>query len=195
MVLKKLNEIMKEIGYLEKDMVVDMKTKGSYTAISERKVLQMIRPKLVERGIVIIPAEITKHEKQGSITMINVRFKVIDTIDDDHVSMESVGQGFSTGDKGAGSAFTYSLKYLLLKMLMLEQGDDPDVVGDITHEKELEDLLSQSAKLVEAVGLLSQGGKILAQQATGMIAYINKNAHDPGVLKEIESQINQIKAQ
>jgi len=195
MVLKKLLEIMGEIGYLKKDMVVDMHGKGKYNAISEGKVLQMVRPRLIARGIVITPHAITRLERNGSITTVSVQYLVTDTTDDDSIIMESMGQGFSSGDKGAGSAFTYSLKYLILKALMLEQGDDPDKVGDVAHNEETVKIASLADKLKEEVGLLSQGGKVLPQQATGMVAYISKNAHDPGVLRDIENQINQIKTQ
>jgi len=195
MVVNKINEIMKKIGYVKKDTTIDMGGKGSYNALSERKVLQSVRPFLVENGIVIIPIEITQFERFGSITMAAVKYKIVDTEDGDSETMASIGQGMSTGDKGANSALTYATKNLIVKMLLLESGDDPERVADVKHDKELEDLSSIAAKLTNEVGLLSQGGKVLPQQATGMVAYINKNSHDPGILRQIEEQINQIKNQ
>lgn len=40
---------------------------------------------------------------------------------------ESVGMGIDDGDKAMGKAYTYALKYALLKIFRLRYGDDPDV--------------------------------------------------------------------
>ncbi len=194
MVLKKLNEIMKEVGYMKKDMKVDMGGKGSYNAVSERKVLQTVRPLLVEKGLVIVPFETVSFERFGTISMLVMNYRVVDVNDEDMITVSSVGQGASSGDKGANSAMTYAMKNLILKMLLLESGDDPEAVGDVKHEAVTEKNSSLAKKLAEEVGLLSQGGKVDAQTATGMIAYINKMAHDPGVLRDIDSQIQELKS-
>ena len=86
---------MGTVGYLQKDMKVDMKGKGNYNAISERKVLQSIRPLLVAEGLVIIPIEVLKHERMGSNTIVTIKYRVYDITDDDFVDMVSIGQGFS----------------------------------------------------------------------------------------------------
>jgi len=194
MIVKKINEIMQEVGYLKKDMKVDMGGKGSYNAVSERKVLQKIRPLLVEKGLMILPIEVTHFERFGSITMLGMKYHVLDSEDNETMLMASIGQGASSGDKGANSAMTYAMKNLILKMFLLESGDDPEAVGDVKHDKETEKNSDLAKKLGEEVGLLSQGGKVDAQTATGMIAYINKMAHDPGILRDIEKQINELKA-
>lgn len=193
MVALKLLNIMKKTGYIMKDGKIDMGTKGSYTVLTERKVLQTLRPHFVDQGLVIIPIEVTHIEKTGSTTTVAMKYKIIDTEDGDSEIVASVGQGTSTGDKGAGSAFTYSLKYLMTKSTLQESGDDPDLTGDNVHVKEKDKNMELAVKLAQEVSALISGGMIASDMGQGMIAYLEENANDPAVLREAETNINQMK--
>ena len=195
MVAQKLLNIMKEVGYIKKDGKIDMGPKGSYTVLSERKVLQALRPSFVEQGLVILPIEVTHIDKTGSTTTLAMKYKIIDVADGDSELVASVGQGTSTGDKGAGSAFTYSLKYLLLKSTLQESGDDPDLIGDNVHEKETIKNESKAVKLAQEVSLLIQGKVLTHEVGAGLIKYLSDNKDDPTIINKAEISINEMKGE
>jgi len=195
MVAEKLLNIMKATGYIMKDGKIDMGSKGSYTVLTERKVLQMLRPHFVEQGLVIVPKEVTHIDKTGSTTTLAMKFLIIDTEDKDTLEVSSIGQGTSTGDKGAGSAFTYALKYLLLKSTMQESGDDPDIVGDDKHDEEATKNEQKAVALAQEVSLLMQGKKLTQEIGEGMIKYLKENRFDPALLRSAEENINKMKGQ
>ena len=194
MVLQKLHEIMKKVGYVQKDMKVEMGAKGSYTVTSEKAVLQLIRPFLIEAKLIMIPEEVVSVEKTGSVTTLNMKYRMTDLEDNDSIIIAAIGQGTSSGDKGAGMAMTYAGKYALLKPLMMVTGDDPDKTGDVAHKEHFDELKVLASKLVEEINLLSRGGKIDGPTAQSMVQYIQKNAHDKIVLKGAENSINSLKA-
>ena len=123
-------------------------------------------------------------------------FNIIDVTEDpfDIVPVASAGQGSSTGDKGAGSAFTYALKYLLMKVTMMMSGDDPDQIGDTVHDDEKKKNLEFAIKLSQEVSALMSGKMLTPQIGKQMIEYLEENQNDPLVLKECEKDINAMKA-
>lgn len=194
MIVKKLNEIMQKIGYVQKDTTVDMGPKGSYTGVTERKVLQTIRPLLVEKGIVIIPTNITYLERNGSVTTMSISYRIHDAEDGEHMEAASIGQGSSSGDKGANSAMTFAMKNLLLKMLLIESGDDPETVGDDKHDAEAEKNEGHARVLIETVNLMVTGGVIPPGQKKAMTDFIEKYKHDPKILSEVEKNLSDLKS-
>lgn len=126
----KLAKIMSEISYIQKDQQVSYGS-TNYKAATERAVLNAVRPKLVEQGLLILPVrgEVTpiQSAKGAYVTSVGVTYAVIDSESGESMELWSTGQGHDSSDKGAGKAFTYATKYLLLKMFLLETGDDPDI--------------------------------------------------------------------
>lgn len=132
--VQKLQAIMTDVGYLNKDTEISGK-KASYNVISEKKVLSSVRPKLVEQGILVFPVDMHA-TREANVTTLRVLWKVIDSESGEEIQLASTGQGYDPYDKGAGMAQTYALKYLFLKMFQIITGDDPDYVGNETHEEE-----------------------------------------------------------
>lgn len=193
MVAAKLLNIMKKTGYIKKDGMIDMGGKGKYSVLTERKVLQMLRPHFVEQELVVVPKEVTHIDKTGSTTTLAMKFNIIDAADNDVLEMASIGQGTSTGDKGAGSAFTYALKYLLLRSTMQESGDDPDMIGDDKHEEEQNVNEAKAVTLANEVSLLMKGKALTQEVGAGMIKYLSENRNDPALLRSAEENINKMK--
>jgi hypothetical protein len=193
MVAEKLLKIMEAVGYIMKDGKIDMGSKGKFTVLTERKVLQMLRPHFVKQKLIILPAEVTHLERSGSITTLAMKYKIIDIEDADSEIVASVGQGSSTGDKGVGSAFTYSLKYLLLKSTMQESGDDPDLVGDDVHDEETDKLTAKAVALAQEVSLLIKGKMITPEVGTGLINALKEHTSDDLYLKNAEASIIKMK--
>jgi hypothetical protein len=194
MVYQKIHEIMVENKLIQKDGKIEMGSKGSYTVLTERKVLEVLRPAFIEKKLVIVPQRIEHLSRMGSVTTLGMVFTIIDLEDKHEIEVSSVGQGSSTGDKGAGSAFTYALKYLLMKITMMMSGDDPDQIGDEEHDDEAKENEAFAIKLAQEVSSLISGKMITPEIGNGMIKYLEENKNDPAILKDAERQLNEMKA-
>lgn len=137
-IYEKLSLIENEIGVVEKGLSVSM-GKGSYKAVSERDVLDAIKP--IERKYrvysypydteIINNEVLEKSSNYGTTTSQFLRLKRVYrfvNIDkpDECVDVISYGDGIDTGDKSPGKAMTYADKYALMKAYKLSTGDDPD---------------------------------------------------------------------
>ena len=137
-IYEKLSLIENEIGVVEKGLNVSM-GKGSYKAVSERDVLDAIKPIEQKYRVYSYPyaTEIINNEvlektsNYGTTTSQFLRLKRVYrfvNIDnkDEYVDVISYGDGIDTGDKAPGKAMTYADKYALMKAYKLSTGDDPD---------------------------------------------------------------------
>lgn len=141
-IYQKINAIQKKISYLKKDKRVSTGGSGSYTALSHDKLIGELRPLMVDAGIVTtmeitshsIDKQTTQSEYQGKktertvyTTVLEAKIKFIN-IDNpsDFFIVDAIGYGADSGDKGAGKATSYSMKYALLKTFAIESGDDEE---------------------------------------------------------------------
>lgn len=147
--IKKLNLyekmllITEEIGVVEKNLKVAINKSNSYKAVSERDVLDAVKPMErkyrvysfpVKREVIDRDTLLKETEYNGNITRTNTLFMRIDTtyrfinIDnpDEYIETTVYGDGLDTGDKAPGKAMTYADKYALMKAYKLSTGDDPD---------------------------------------------------------------------
>lgn len=132
---KKLIEVRKTVGYLQKE------NKGfQYQYVSSSQVLEALRGAMNEQGVLLIP-NVTEHAvtsrevptKNGTnieyFTEIGMTFTWVNA--DNPEEREVLGwyaQGVDVaGEKGVGKALTYAEKYLLLKFFNIATDkDDPD---------------------------------------------------------------------
>lgn len=137
-IYEKLSLIENEIGVVEKGLNVSM-GKGSYKAVSERDVLDAIKPIEQKYRAYSYPVEteiinnevLEKTSNYGTTTSQFLRLKRVYrfvNIDkpDEFIDVISYGDGIDTGDKAPGKAMTYADKYALMKAYKLSTGDDPD---------------------------------------------------------------------
>lgn len=137
-IYEKLSLIENEIGVVEKGLSVSM-GKGSYKAVSERDVLDAIKPIEQKYRVYSYPYDteiinnevLEKSSNYGTTTSQYLRLKRVYrfvNIDkpDECVDVVSYGDGIDTGDKAPGKAMTYADKYALMKAYKLSTGDDPD---------------------------------------------------------------------
>lgn len=119
---QRLANVMGDVSYVQKDKKDGMK----YTVVSHDKVTALVRPALLQHGIVYYPVR-CEHAQNGNRAecSMTVRFVNIDA-PDDFIDVPTFGYGIDTQDKGPGKAMSYAVKYALLKALGLETGDDPD---------------------------------------------------------------------
>lgn len=124
---QKISAVMQDVDYLQKDDKIEFKS-TKYKAISEEKVTSAVRQSLIKHGLVILPIE-QNHSKDGSLTTVDTKYKIVDIDTGESEIIVSSGTGADTQDKGVGKAMTYSYKYLLLRTFAIPTGEDPDKIS------------------------------------------------------------------
>lgn len=142
-IYERLSLITAEIGVVEKNLKVQVNKNSSYKAVSERDVLDAVKPIEQKYRVYSYPASrqivdrdvLTKEtEYNQQITRTNTLFLRVETvyrfvnIDNplEYIETTVYGDGLDTGDKATGKAMTYADKYALMKAYKLSTGDDPD---------------------------------------------------------------------
>ena len=134
------SEIIKKVNS-DKRLIPDLakSEKGNnFRAISEAAILDAINPILNEEEIFytievknqqldIKEAWGSKGKKLQFIATVTLKVTFFSDENEELIcSTESVGMGIDDNDKAMGKAYTYALKYALLKLFRLQYGDDPD---------------------------------------------------------------------
>ena len=113
---------------------------NNFRAISESAILDVIDPVLKEYNwfytVSIKKSDLQIREAFGSkgkklqfIASVEVALDFETTVYDvsiGRIHTEAVGMGIDDNDKAMGKAYTYAVKYALLKLFRLRYGDDPD---------------------------------------------------------------------
>ena len=136
-----------KIGVVAKNLNVKVTTNSSYKAVSERDILDAVKPIENECGIFSYPIarRILSEEVQERKNQYGTRLELflrIETIyrfvnvDDpeDYIDMTTYADGIDSGDKATGKAMTYADKYALMKAYKISTGEDPDQEASTTLE-------------------------------------------------------------
>lgn len=110
---------------------------NNFRAVSESAILDVIDPILKEAGwyytTEIMSSDLQIREAYGSkgkklqfIATVTVKLDFINNAPEYAFYTEAVGMGIDDNDKAMGKAYTYAVKYALLKLFRLRFGDDPD---------------------------------------------------------------------
>lgn len=109
---------------------------NNFRAISEKAILDVLDP-ILEKYHYFYTVEIkdsrleireaygAKGKKLQFIATVTIRL-IIGTDEFNATWIESVGMGIDDNDKAMGKAYTYAIKYALLKLFRLRYGDDSD---------------------------------------------------------------------
>ncbi len=105
-----------------------------YKYAREIDVVQMARDLLLKHGVIVIPSvprvefrAVPTRSGQSNLTDVYPVFTVKATDTDESLDCAWYGCGADTTDKGGNKAITASLKYFLIKLLLIPTGDaDPD---------------------------------------------------------------------
>lgn len=142
-IYEKMSLITEEIGVIEKGLVVSISKTNSYKAVSERDVLDGVKPiekkyrvysYPFEREIIDKDTLVKEAEYNGNISKTNTLFMRLKVVyrfinmdnPNEFIDITTYGDGLDTGDKAPGKAMTYADKYALMKAYKLSTGDDPD---------------------------------------------------------------------
>jgi len=131
-IYQRINEVRKEIGYVQKDKSVSTGG-GSYQAVTHDAVTGMVRSSLIKHGIVIVPDLVVGlfHPKEeGAKQRLYEASYVIHFINcdlpDERVSMQVSAHALDNGDKAPGKAMSYATKYAILKLFSIETGENEE---------------------------------------------------------------------
>lgn len=175
-IFQRMSLITKEMAVVEKNLEVKVNQNSGYKAVSERDILDNVKPLEEKYGVYSYPADrkvidsdtlVKESEYNGKITKTNqlymrleitYRFVNVDK-PEEYIEIKSYGDGIDTGDKAVGKAMTYGDKYALMKAYKISTGDDPDKdpspeEGYIKEEK------TASPKQVEILGKYYKGDNL-----------------------------------
>ena len=134
-----------EIGQLDKDGKVKIGKDGGYDYITHDNVTMHAKAAFQKHGILPVPT-VLEHSKDGNRTELKVRVRFVNVDHpEDCIEMDGFGYGVDSSDKGPGKAYSYALKYIYMKALMLNSADDIEA-EDTKHQP----AVSQAALAAEA---------------------------------------------
>lgn len=134
-IYQRINAVMKQVGYVKKDATV---TGGgmNYKGVTHDYVLAVIRPYLVEFGIVVEPSLIAdqwteprKGKENSTNWLYEACYEVaFVNVDDgkDRAVVRIAGHANDSGDKAPGKALSYAVKFAMLKIFGIETGENEE---------------------------------------------------------------------
>ena len=142
-IFEKMSAITVELQPVAKNLTVTAGKNSSYKAVSERDIIDAVKPVENKYGVYsypydreILESQILESESSynGSVTKKSTFFTRIKTTyrfvntekPEEYIDMVTYSEGIDTGDKGSGKAMTYADKYALMKAYKISTGDDPD---------------------------------------------------------------------
>lgn len=145
-IAQRIHACMNRVDYIQKEEKAGMK----YSIVSHDKVTELVRPHLVENGVIYFPIDMSvKQDGTRTEAVFKVRFMNVDD-PDDFIDVSTMGYGVDSSDKGPGKAISYGVKYALLKALGLATGDDPDLDQTSTHRSTLDQRVTELETAVSA---------------------------------------------
>lgn len=133
-----LHEVMSKVGYVKK---TGRNSFHNYKYAGEADLLAVLRPVMVEAGLLLIPSvvdhsPIDEHGNKDVVIEYTLAHKDGDVWPH---KVRAIGTGNDknkngVGDKGTYKALTGANKYLLFKLFQIETGDDPEKDGDEERE-------------------------------------------------------------
>lgn len=145
-IYQKMSAVTSELQTVAKNLIVQQTKTSYYRAVSERDVLDAVKPLEAKYGIYSYPSSRdilesnmleSESEYQGKVvkkTTFMTRIKTVYrfvNIDNPEEFVETItfAEGIDSQDKGSGKAMTYADKYALMKVYKISTGDDPDQIA------------------------------------------------------------------
>ena len=142
-IYQRMAAITAELRAVAKNLTVPTGGKNSYKAVSERDILDAVKPLEEKHGVYSYPAgrnvlesHILESEKTYNgqtsktttfMTRIETLYRFVNVDNPaEHIDTVTFAEGIDAQDKGSGKAMTYADKYALMKAYKISTGDDPD---------------------------------------------------------------------
>ena len=146
-IFEKMAAITAELQTVAKNLTVGTGN-NKYKAVSERDILDAVKPLEEKHGVYSYPASrevlesnllesedtftdfngnTTVKQKTTFMTRIKTVYRFVNIEKpDDYIETTTFAEGIDAQDKGSGKAMTYGDKYALMKAYKISTGDDPD---------------------------------------------------------------------
>ena len=145
-IYQRLSKITSELGIVAKNLNVEITSNKSYRAVSERDIIDAVKPLEEKYGVYSYPvsrevleSNMLENEKvwNQQVTKTTSFFSRIKTVyrfvnvdnPTEYTETMVFSEGIDTQDKGSGKAMTYADKYALMKAYKISTGEDPDQTG------------------------------------------------------------------
>lgn len=142
-IYQRMAAITAELQTVAKNLTVPTGGKNSYKAVSERDILDAVKPIEAKHGVYSYPvsravlesnmleSENTYNGQTKKTTTFMTRIETVYrfvNVDkpDEYIDTITFAEGIDSQDKGSGKAMTYADKYALMKAYKISTGDDPD---------------------------------------------------------------------
>ena len=142
-IFQRMAAITAELQTVAKNLTVPTGGKNSYKAVSERDILDAVKPIEAKHGVYSYPvsrnvlesnmleSESTYNGQTKKTTTFMTRIETLYrfvNVDkpEEYIETVTFAEGIDTQDKGSGKAMTYADKYALMKAYKISTGDDPD---------------------------------------------------------------------
>lgn len=204
-VYQRIGAVMKAVAYVQKDKQVDG-AGGGYKAVTHDQVTAMVRQYFVENGIVVVPrltasATVSTGRTTKAGTPIirfegtyDVEFVNVDEPTDKIVAT-TVAHAEDQGDKAPGKALSYAVKGAILKVLLLETGendesrvrpDEPELAEDEAEALATlrEESLNGTPALEKAWSGLGNGDKTIGRRLRHSLAGHLQSLKDAAALAD-----------
>lgn len=160
-IYQRMAAITAELRTVAKNLTVQQTKTSSYKAVSERDVLDAVKPLEEKYGVYSYPVARrilesnlleSENEYQGKVTKKTTFMTRIETVyrfvnidkPDEFIETVTFAEGIDTQDKGSGKAMTYADKYALMKGYKISTGDDPD--QDVSKEVNYKKTVKKTAR-------------------------------------------------
>jgi hypothetical protein len=134
-IFQRINAVMKEVTYVQKDKAVSAGAGGNYKAVTHDNLVSVARAAMVRNGIVFYPEQKgggllpPSQKADGSFSAMRLyegsyvfHFVNMDA-PAESIPVSVVAHAADSGDKAPGKCLTYATKQAVLKLLWLETGE------------------------------------------------------------------------
>lgn len=154
---QRINEVRKAIGYIQKDKSVSAGAGANYRAVTHDTVTAMIRPAMIDQGIICFPSLLDSTvtqttNKEGNVSNI-IRYAATYSFTflnadkpEEQLVIIIEAHANDNQDKAPGKALSYAKKYAVLKLFEIETGEDEES----RHQENTFDIAPTIAELEQA---------------------------------------------
>lgn len=138
-IYEKLAAITTELQTVAKNLSVEISGGKGYKAVSERDIIDAVKPLEAKYKVYSYPCSrevlesqmLETETKYGTKTTFFTRIKTVYRFvntekPEEFIETITFSEGIDPQDKGSGKAMTYADKYALMKAYKISTGDDPD---------------------------------------------------------------------
>ena len=201
---QKLLAITAELNTVAKNLNVETGKGKSYKAVSERDVLDAVKPleakyhvysfpvkrEIIDKDVLVTTTQYG--ERQQFFMRMETLYRFVNADKpEEFIDIQGFGDGIDSGDKAPGKAMTYSDKYALLKAYKISTGDDPDQEASKEYKvdtgKIMTELLGYDSKLA-AVGVDRHSDAVIKYVAAD-VKHPELTTLDPAVIVNTDAKL------